>query len=316
MITPQTENIQLAQALGLSVSLYLKREDQHPLGSHKGRSIPLMIDKYAAAGIKNFVISSSGNAALAAAKYIADKPELTLTVFVGKNIDREKLSTITNIVKQSHKNQGIASSPPEADPRNDIVIQQVSNPKQSAFQLDKQGLTKNLRQSTDDNALMGYYDLAKELSEIKNLSAVFIPTSSGTTAQGLYEGFQKIGINPQIHIVQTEACNPFCHPRENGDPVVECLDSRLRGNDNSSLATAIVDKVAHRKNKISEILKNSRGQGWIINNEEITTSIKLVTQTTGQIISPNSALAIAGLAQALRSGKKFSGSVAVIFTGR
>src|ERR1035437_8229763 len=71
MLTPQKNYPNLAKALGVS-SLYLKREDLHPYGSHKGRSIPVMIDHYVKDGKRHFAISSSGNAALAAAMYLKE----------------------------------------------------------------------------------------------------------------------------------------------------------------------------------------------------------------------------------------------------
>ena len=70
-VTPLEAYPKLAKAIGVN-RLYFKREDLHPYGSHKGRSIPVMIDKYFKAGDRRFANSSSGNAALAAAKYIKE----------------------------------------------------------------------------------------------------------------------------------------------------------------------------------------------------------------------------------------------------
>lgn len=102
MKTPQQSYPALAKALGID-TLFLKREDQHPYGSHKGRSIPHMIKTYVKRDdIRNFVISSSGNAGLAAIRMVQkhnqnnpDK-QITLTVFVGNNIEQEKLDILTN----------------------------------------------------------------------------------------------------------------------------------------------------------------------------------------------------------------------------
>ena len=306
MVTPQIKADKLAEKIGLTTDLYLKREDLHPMGSHKGRSLPLMIDKYAGEGIKNFVISSSGNAALAAAKHIK-KLGLNLTIFVGEKIDQEKLASLLSFRTE-----------------RGISVVQVKNPKQQALQMDKAGQAKNLRQSTDDQALFGYHELAKELSEIKNLQAIFVPTSSGTTAQGLYDGFQIIGLNPQIHIVQTTACHPIVD--------VISLSSRLERSEMegslgftrddsggvamTSIASAIVDKVAQRKNKVAQVIKNSRGQGWIATDAEIIEAIKLIQSTEQIDASPNSALSLVGLLQSLKSGYKFTGPVVCPLTGK
>ena len=53
-------SLRVERMLGIP-SLYLKREDLHPLGSHKGRSLPYMIDKGLEEGLYRFAISSSGN---------------------------------------------------------------------------------------------------------------------------------------------------------------------------------------------------------------------------------------------------------------
>ncbi len=295
MTTPQPQAKQLARALGLNTGLYLKREDLHPHGSHKGRSIPVMVARYAQSGWTDFCISSSGNAAISAAITINEynaghkKSSLTLKIFVGKNINNQKLKIIKKLLNKS------------------VLLEKTANPKQSAFQLDKNGSAKNLRQSTDDTALPGYAGLAKELAKIKNLNAVFIPTSSGTTAQALHEEFRKLKINPQIHIVQTDSVHP----------IADAFQSLpLRTAAISSLAGAVVDKIAHRKAKVAEAIKASRGNAWVCNNKEIKTAIALTKKTEKIIISSNSALAIAGLAQAIKNNRHFAGPVVCILTGR
>ena len=96
MVTPQISHEKLAKKLGLSDSMYLKREDLHPLRSHKGRSVPRMIEHYAKAGARDFAISSSGNAGIAAAMYCTkhntEHPNdvYRLKVFIGRNIADEK----------------------------------------------------------------------------------------------------------------------------------------------------------------------------------------------------------------------------------
>ncbi len=289
MLTPQPQAKKLAKALGLNTRLYLKREDLHPHGSHKGRSIPLMIKLYASRGHGNFCISSSGNAAISAAiainEYNAKQKNhpLSLKIFVGKNIDNSKLKIIKKLLNKS------------------VLLKKTDNPKQSAFQMEKTGSAKNLRQSTDDTSLLGYASLAKELAKIKNLSAIFIPTSSGTTAQALHEEFEKLKINPQIHIVQTPACHPMVK-----SPIPM----------STSLATAIVDNVGFRKEVVQKGMLDSGGNGWIATNKDISEAKTLIKKTENIDISANSALSIAGLAQAIEKKWPFEGPVVCILTGK
>jgi len=304
MLTPLINADRLANNLNIPL-LYIKREDLHPFGSHKGRSIPLMIEKYASEGWKNFVISSSGNAALAAALFIKEyntknpQNKLYLKIYTGYKIDKEKFARLLQItylpLNQKIKNFFLQIKP-------EIKIRQTLNPKQSAFLAEKNSKTKNLRQSIDDTALLGYEQLAKELSQLPNLSAVFIPTSSGTTAQGLYLGFEKSNLKPEIYIIQT----PVCHPFVQNDLI-----------ETNSLAKAIVDKTARRKKEIANVLIQSGGEGLIVTDQELVSAEKIYkTFYPEDKISYNSLLSLAGLIQKLNAGKKFSGPVVCLFTGR
>ncbi len=293
MKTPQKPYGELAKKMGLT-ELWFKREDLHPYGSHKGRSIPQMIKEYAKLGSTQFVISSSGNAALAAIiavqKHNQNNPtHVNLTVYVGQHIDAEKLTRLKKEITDTS-----------------ITIEQVENPKQMAFQKDKSAEAKNLRQSTDDLALRGYAELADDLSKIPNLEAVFIPTSSGTTAQALGEAFQKMNLPIQIHIVQTTTTHP----------IAEAFDTTFTHSDETSLAGAIVDKIAHRKDKVVEAIKNTHGSGWVITNTEIENAMNLVKENTDFTLSSNSALSLAGLLKAQKNDWKWTGPVACLITGR
>ncbi len=293
MKTPQQSYPKLAKAIGVP-NVFLKREDKHPYHSHKGRSIPLMMKEYRKKeGIHNFVISSSGNAALAAAKAAWKHNQnntsapVTLKIFVGNNISKNKMKILKQYLDDNY-----------------VTLEQVSRPKQAAFQMDKEGTAKNLRQSTDPLALLGYYDLAKDLSKIPNLQAVFVPTSSGTTAEGIAIGFQQLEVDIQVHIVQTSRCNP----------IAQLFDEDFLPTERS-IAGAIVDQIAHRKDAVAAAIKKSGGFGWVVSDEEITQAMKLVQDKTSISISPNSAPAVAGVIKAIRKDWQWSGPIACVITG-
>lgn len=296
MKTPQTPSPKLRDALGLTNEVWIKREDRHHYGSHKGRSIPLMVNNHFKSGSTSFVISSSGNAALAAIyatqAHNNNKPAtpITLHIFIGEHIEPEKKLELTEYAKNDKH----------------ITIEQVTTPKQAAILFEKEKGAKLLRQSTDDVALLGYAELAKELAKIEHLAAVFAPTSSGTTAQGLHIGFDQLGINPEIHIIQTTACHP----------IVDALPNSKKNTDAPSLAHAIVDNVAHRKDAVVAVIQKSNGAGWIATDDEIRQAIAVAKETTDLDLSPNSALALVGLEQAIRAGRTWSGPVAILITGK
>ncbi|MBT3817297.1 MAG: PLP-dependent lyase/thiolase [Candidatus Magasanikbacteria bacterium] len=282
----------LARALGIK-ELWLKREDTHIYGSHKGRAIPLMIKEYRKRHhVRHFVISSSGNAALAAAKAVqkynennTDDP-ISLEILVGPRITEKKRRLLDAYVDVS------------------ITIEQVENPKQTAFGKNKRGEALFLRQSTDDLALRGYYPLGQEISKIPYVQAVFLPTSSGATAQGISEVFTELSHPPQIHIVQTSLCAPMA----------SIFDTNYTPTD-SSIATAICDKIAHRKIPVIDAINNTKGSGWVVSDKEIQAMIDLVKKTTKMTLSPNGILGLVGLKKAIDNGWKWDGAVVCVVTG-
>ncbi len=298
MKTPQLPEPNLGKALGIKNEVWFKFENKHHFGSHKGRSIPLMIDEYVKQGTKSFVISSSGNAALAALRAVLshnkNKPQnpVSLKIFVGKNIEAGKLEKL----KKEISGDG-------------ITIEQTENPKQSALNFEKSE-TKMLRGSTDPLALVGYQSLADELAKIENLAAVFVPSSSGTCAEGLYLGFKNLKLSPQIHIVQTNFCHPLSEEVyfQKGKPIPDEKEEH-------SLAGAIVDVVGRRREAVARAVIETGGEGWIASDEEIKKAIELARQTTNNELSPNSALSLVGLQKAIAAGFTWQGPVVCLITG-
>ncbi len=292
MITPQEQYLAFAQALG-HTDLYLKREDKHPYGSHKGRSIPLMVDHYYKQGSRRFAITGSGNASYAAALHIKNinseietpTERIDLDIFVGANIEKAKFDRLKMIARDSIR----------------ILIKE--RPLQALSQAVQEGAT-SLRQSTDDIALVGYESLAQELAEIENLGAIFMGTSSGTTAQALAQYFAKINKPVQIHIIQTSSCHPMFDAFE-----------AYGGPTEQSIAGAIVDHVAQRRDALIPLIKNSGGHGWSASNDQIVAAQSLVKTHTKLDISTNAALSIVGAMQASYASWEIKGTVVCILGG-
>lgn len=290
MITRHEAYPKLARSLEMK-SIFFKREDLHPYGSHKGRSLPVMIDTYLETGVEHFAISSSGNAALASASHIEKlnknrTNKIVLDILVGQRISTKKLHKLEQFKSQY------------------IHITMHDRPLQTLFNIIKDPTIRALRQSTDDTALIGYHALAEELLEIPELQAVFIGTSSGTTVQALAEYFESHGKNIEVHAVQTSSCHPI------SDAFVD--DETL---DEQSIADAIVDHTALRKDTLIKLIEKTGGSAWIASNEQIITAQEIAKKDTGVVISTNSALSVAGLMQAVYTGKSWTGSVVCVICG-
>ncbi|MFA6601547.1 MAG: PLP-dependent lyase/thiolase [Candidatus Paceibacterota bacterium] len=300
MITPTQEYPALAATLGLP-NIFLKREDLHPYGSHKGRSIPPMIKHYLDRGDRSFAISSSGNAALAAALFFGEikddpkifgsneKGKLSLDIFVGNNINKEKLKKI----KEAEEKAG-----------HNVRLLAKERPLQALSQAIEEG-SRSLRQSTDDQALVGYETLAQEIAELGNVGAVFIGTSSGTTAQALAQYFKDKKLRIQTHLVQTSSCHPISADFETYD-----------GPDEQSIADAIVDSVARRRTKLLPLIKDCSGYSWVATNEEIERAVELCKTHANLDISTNSALSLVGATQAAYRGWEIQGKIVCLVCGQ
>jgi threonine dehydratase len=296
MNTPLEQYDDLAHALGFQ-NIYFKREDLGQYGSHKGRSIPHMVDHYMKSGDTRFAISSSGNAALAAAMHVhslnTQGGTIDLDIFVGNGIAPHKMDKLT----------------PYASDR--IRILKKERPLQALTLATQEGV-RSLRQSTDDIALIGYSSLLQEIIdalklEKKTLGALFIGTSSGTTAQALAEASLKITTptgRPQIHIVQTSSCHPLADALTSYD-----------GPDELSIADAITDITAYRKSTLIPLIEKIGGTAWCATNEEIETAQELVHTRTGLNISTNSTLSVVGAMQAAYTGHEIDGVVVCMICG-
>ncbi len=279
----------LASKLGLS-SLSIQREDLHPLESHKGRSIPHMINEAIKSGFEQFVISSSGNAAIASALYIKElnqkNKKYKLTVYVGKKINNTKYNRLKEL-----KDENI-----------NILISE--RPLQAMQNKAKENGIKSLRQSTDPLALSGYNALATKLIKQK-VDYIFVPASSGTLAEALLEiAVQSKAKAPRISIVQTEACHPIAE-FING-PSVE----------NSSMADAIVDKIAYRKERINKLMKENGGSIYVVKDEDIKNAMEMLYKYENIRASANGSLSLAGIIEGLSLDLENNKKIIAIICGQ
>ena len=156
--------------------------------------------------------------------------------------------------------------------------------------------------------MVGYEALARELGLIKGIGAIFIGTSSGTTAQALASYFinekMKDSKLVQVHIIQTSGCHPIVDGIETYD-----------GENEESVADAIVDRTALRKSKLVTLIKATSGNAWVATNDEIHTAQDLVEKNTGLKISTNSALSVVGAMQAVYQGWEIDGAVVCMICG-
>lgn len=266
-------------------NLYLKREDLNPTGSVKDRGLAFQISAAIQAGHTSFVISSSGNAAISAARY-CHQAKCSLTVFISPKTDPGKLNELKKYTDK---------------------IETHYRPIWAAQQAAKQSGLFNLRSSRDEHGSIGYQTIAFELlQQLKTpIAALFLPVSSGTTLVGVAQGFKLSNQPlPQIHIVQTSAVNSLA----------QVYDQDFTPS-STSLAGGIVARFTPHKAAIHDLIKQTSGHGWIISDEEILAAHQQLS-SSGITTGYESAAAVAAYQKALKSDWNFpQGNTVCLMTG-
>ncbi len=296
--TPLEQYDSLARRLGLE-KLFIKREDLNPSGSHKDRGVWGMMLGHMDEGVSNFVISSSGNSAISAAYFMQksqNNENNKLYIYISPRMSNEKRERLDEIVNDNPN----------------IEVRLSERAKSDAFAFAKESGFRLLRASVDDRALIGYGDLAREINNQidGDLSYhIFIPTSSGTTALGLYKSFKTDNIGQtreiSIHIAQSVACNV----------IAKKFDSDFTPSD-TSLASAIVDTIGHRKKEVIEAVKDSNGFGWVISDDDLIKARELLESYTDICDAGwDSLLSLASLMKAMKTRNDIKNAI-LIFTGK
>jgi threonine synthase len=212
------------------------------------------IERYAKRGLKELAISSSGNSAISAGRFCADVG-ITLHVFVSPHIDEGKRARIGK-----YKN---------------VILRVTRTPNRDAFRFCKERGIVNLRASKDNFALDGYRDIAFELMEqLPRIDNIFIPTSSGATLEGMYNGFyvattpSAFGGDPSFVRRGVDTPSFFAVQTTKVHPIASYFDKDFAV-EKTSPATAIVGRVAHRRDRVLEIIKETGGGGFVISNTEL-----------------------------------------------
>ena len=262
--------------------IIFKREDENPTGSVKDRGISYQVEQAKRRGLKNLVLSSSGNAAISAA-YFCRQAGINLFVFVSPKINKEKLRRVEG---------------------SRIRVFQSIRPISEAIKFAKKNDFHNLRPSTATDGPIGYQSIAAEIFENRGkIDSIFFPVSSGITLIGVANGFRKLGFLPRLHVVQTTV---VC-------PIASKFDKNFVAT-KSSLASALVAKFLPKGKEILKLIKESKGWGWVISDEEINKADIWLTRQ-GIITSYEGAAALAGIWKARENGWQIGRAVCLL-TGK
>lgn len=263
--------------------IFFKREDQNPTGSFKDRGLAYQISWAYEQGFNDLVLSTSGNAGIAAAAY-CQLVKIKLHVFVSPAVNHAKLAKIKQFGCQ---------------------IKITSRPVSGAVKFAKTNQFFNLRPSQQKEGFEGYKSIAFEIHQNQGkIDSLFIPVSSGTALVGVAEGFKFLDYLPQLHLVQTTA---VC-------PMARIFDKDYLAT-KTSMAEALVAKVTPRKEEVISLVKQSGGGGWVVSDEQIMEAEKSL-ERWGIKTSAEGAAAFAGIWKARKKGKNLGKKVVCLLTGK
>ncbi|MGH7643279.1 MAG: PLP-dependent lyase/thiolase [Candidatus Dormibacteria bacterium] len=270
--TPLEPAPELGVALGVP-NLQLKREDRSPTGSHKARSLGLLCSALAAGGGHQAVISSSGNAAIAAAAY-ASLGGVRLLSLVSPRTPRVKLDRLRAFPQLT-----VTSERPVALLHHAVRYWGMAD----------------LRGSVNPLAPDAYRGIAAELAEAGQLGAVFLFASSGASALGIAQGFERLLPNrerPKLHVVEGSPGGELTRPWYQGSRPAITTESHLGelGSRRSRLAPAV-----------RRAVRATGGRGWRVNSEELD-EVRVVTDAYGLATSWEGIATLAAMRHAAASG--------------
>ncbi|MFZ0995749.1 MAG: pyridoxal-phosphate dependent enzyme [Candidatus Dormiibacterota bacterium] len=281
-------SLEPAEALGAILgvpSLQLKREDLSPTGSHKARYLGYLCSTMLASGINQAVISSSGNAAIAAAAY-ASLGGIRVLSLVSPRTPRVKLERL-----RGYPQLTVLSNRPVALLHHAVRAWGLAD----------------LRGSINPLAPNAYRGIASELLAQGEIAGVFLFSSSGAAALGISQGFAELlepAARPQLHVVEGTPGGELTRPWYPGGSQAD--DSHLGelGSRRSRLAPSV-----------RRAVRESGGRGWRVGTGELQETRDL-GQHHGLSTSWEGIATLAALRRAFsKSGSGSSGSWVAVLTG-
>jgi len=168
--------------------LYFKREDENLTGSLKDRSLAYQVSLAKQNNKKELVISTSGNAGIAAAAYCR-KAGIKLYIFISPETEKAKIA--------------------EMQKYNPVIIKskraiRLANYLSAKYEIE------NLRPSTNNSSIEGFKSIAFEIFEnLGEVDAIFTFVTSGSSFVGIGRAYQyllesgEIKKMPKLYAVQS-----------------------------------------------------------------------------------------------------------------
>ena len=255
--------------------LYFKREDENATGSLKDRSLAYQISLAKQNNKKELVISTSGNAGIAAAAY-CQKAKIKLYIFISPETESAKIA---------------------ATQKYRPIIIKSKRAMRLANYLSAKYKIENLRPSVNDSSIEGFKSIAFEIFEnLGEAEAIFTFVTSGSSLIGIGRAYRYLLENkeikkmPKLYAVQSG--DIFSVAREFNQFSSEEFPLCKRGS-----GGFLGVKNTRRKKEIVELIKSSRGGGIYVSDNEIAAAGEIL-KSNNILTSPEGQASLAGVMKA------------------
>ena len=271
----------LARALDVTV-LWVKRDDLSPGGSHKSRSLAYRVSLARQRGERTLLLSSSGNAAVAASLYCA-AAGLRLLAFVSPDTPAVKLAALH---------------------RQGTLVIRTEKPRNLARYASRVFGIANLTPSLDDLSIEGFKSIGLELHEAAPEATDFFTfATSGSSFIGAARAAVSSGWRARLHVVGAGAAGALAgalDPRFDATQMARSTLAGLLGIDESP-----------RADDARACAATSGGRGWVVTDDEIAQAHGWLGDA-GIDTSGEGAASIAAVARARREGVLEASARAVV----
>lgn len=297
-----------AQNLGLMLghsNIFIKDERQGPTGSFKDRQAAIAVSVMKEAGIKEAVVASTGNVAIAYSAYCA-RAGIKLWVFVTSSVPSEKMREVALYGSEVIK---VAGTYDEA--------KQVA----AEFAASKNlFLDRGIKAIAAKEAMKTVaFEIAEQLGSINNHVDATVPNGNKYTWQapdwylqavsggmgpvGVMKGFQELkefGMLdklPKLGCFQSSGCAPMANSFKKRLPVAENISNPRT--DITTLATGVPGEAYE---VLFQQISEHGGTIEAISDAEAFKALHVVAKMDGISVEPATAVAFAGLFKLVREG--------------
>ncbi len=227
--------------------LYFKHEDENETGSLKDRSLSYQVSLAKQNNKKELVISTSGNAGIAAAAY-CQKAKIKLYIFISPETEKAKIA--------------------EMQKYNPMIIKSKRAIRLANYLAAKYKI-ENLRPSVNNSSIEGFKAIAFEIFEnLGEVDAIFTFVTSGSSFVGIGRAYQYLLENkeikkiPRLYAVQSGEVFSVAEFQLQPPMTPPCQEGNFLQPGKLGI------KNTRRKKEILELIKLSGGSGIYVNKDE------------------------------------------------